>query len=58
MVRWLQLLWRIDQGEAVQIAGIPDAQLRQQLDALFANINLAKTSKVRPLRPAWRRSLL
>ncbi|KAK9908498.1 hypothetical protein WJX75_008702 [Coccomyxa subellipsoidea] len=40
-----QLLWRIDQGEAVQIAGIPDAQLRQQLDALFANINLAKTSK-------------
>ncbi|EIE21657.1 DnaJ-domain-containing protein [Coccomyxa subellipsoidea C-169] len=41
-----QLLWRIDQGEAVQIAGIPDPQLHLQLDALFVNINLAKTSKM------------
>ncbi|BDA44900.1 probable DnaJ homolog subfamily C member 5 at C-terminar half [Coccomyxa sp. Obi] len=40
-----QLLWRIDQGEAVQIAGIPDANLRQQLDELLVNINLTKTSK-------------
>lgn len=46
-----QLLWRIDQGEAVQIAGIPDPQLHLQLDALFVNINLAKTSKVGSVHP-------
>lgn len=31
----------------MQIAGIPDSQLRKQLDDLFLNIGLAKTSKVR-----------
>ena len=41
-----QLLWRIDQGEAVQIAGVPDAVLRQQLGDMFLALHLAKTSKV------------
>ena len=33
----------------MQIAGIPDANLRQQLDELLVNINLTKTSKVEEL---------
>ena len=41
-----QLLWRVDQGQAVQIMGIPDAALRQQLGELFAAMRLAKASKV------------
>ena len=42
----VQLLWRIDQGEAVQISGIPDPWLRDQLQQLFGNLSLASSSKV------------
>lgn len=42
----MQLLWRIDQGEAVQITGIPDAWLRDALQELFKNLSLASSSKV------------
>ena len=42
----MQLLWRVDQGQAVQIAGIPDPTLRQQLGELFMAMHLAKASKV------------
>ena len=42
----VQLLWRIDQGEAVQISGIPDPWLRDKLQQLFGNLSLASSSKV------------
>ena len=50
-----QLLWRVDQGQAVQIAGIPDPALRQQLAELFAAMRLAKASKVRLVQLLARR---
>ena len=46
LCRFLQLLWRIDQGEAVQITGIPDLWLRDALQGLFKNLGLANSSKV------------
>lgn len=42
----LQLLRRMDHGEAVQIAGIPDAALRGQLDQLFQHLHLRKSLQV------------
>jgi hypothetical protein len=42
-----QLLWRVDQGEAVDVSGIPDVELRSRLLRLFHNLPLRKSQKVR-----------
>ena len=42
----LQLLRRMDHGEAVQIAGIPDIALQGQLDQLFHHLHLRKSLQV------------
>lgn len=43
----LQLLRRIDHGEAVQISGISDAALCEQLAELFGHLHLRKTLQAR-----------
>jgi len=45
-----ELLWKVDSGEAVDIAGLPDAQLRSALRACFDYLNLHITSQVQGLR--------
>ena len=42
----VQLLWRVDHGEALAVAGIPDAVLRNRLEQLFVALGLRRTSKV------------
>jgi len=47
-----QLLRRMDAGEAVQIASLPDAALRAQLEELFVHLRLRKTLQARwPAQP-------
>lgn len=39
-----ELLWKIDQGEGVDVSGIAERQLRSALRALFTYLNLLQTS--------------
>ena len=42
----LQLLRTLDQGEALDISGLPDARLRAALEALLGNLSLRRTRQV------------
>lgn len=45
-VSYLQLLRRVDAGEALDLAGIPDLSLQQRLRHLFRQLHLHCTNKV------------
>lgn len=40
------MFWRLDNNEAVNVAGIPDANLRGLLEVLFGYLNLLKAQEV------------
>ena len=47
MIEYVQLLWRLDHEEAVEISAIPDGGLRQQLADLFSHLQLHRTKQAR-----------
>ncbi len=53
MVTWLpaQLLWKVDQGDALDISGLPDAVLLERLTLLLSNLPLRRTKQVPSLQP-------
>ena len=59
----MQMFWRLDNGEAVNIGSIPDAKLRVFLQRLFELLRLPQAGKVllhyhfMPYHTAWLRAL-
>lgn len=45
----LQMLWRVDQGEAANISGVPDPVLKGHLAQLLELLRLRRNDKVRRL---------
>lgn len=46
MLLRLQLLWKVDQGEALDVSGIPDAAMRSAVMALLSTLPLRRTKQV------------
>lgn len=42
----LQLLWTVDQGNALDVSGVADVGMRERLIELFSNLPLERTKKV------------
>lgn len=50
------MLWRVDQGEAANISGVPDPHLKSSLALLLELLRLRRNDKVRGhahTRPVW-----
>ncbi len=51
----LQLLWKVDQGNALDVSGVADTAMRERLVELFSNLPLERTKQV--LRPVLERAV-
>lgn len=51
----LQLLWKVDQGNALDVSGVADTAMRERLVELLSNLPLDRTKQV--LRPVLERGV-